>query len=302
MKMMACTPLRHIGREGQRGQALAEFLVALLALVPLFFIIPLIGNYLDLRSAMVQAGRYAVWERTTWLGDSNTASNTKTDADIQNEIRERFFGAPNTSLRNDDKAARKQLRAQANQVWTDHTGQKIMLEPYQGGTNVTLNHASDQLATTSSVSAIGLAASAISLGQSSFEVNKHGMYQANVQVTVRPPPALVANLKGDRSPLLGVQAAQNLVFGAGSGTTLGTGALLADAWSAKRPGSQSDKGSVHQQVSGLVPTSVQPYKLGLDTLAVRPAASISTAGVLGTGLPQFDAGKILVEVVPGDRF
>jgi hypothetical protein len=294
---------RHFRRCVQRGQALAEFLVTLVALVPLFFIIPMIGNYLDLRSSVVQAGRYAVWERTIWLGDSNTAAKAKSDGDIQNEIRERFFGAVDTPLRYDDKASRSKLRAQNNLVWSDHTGQKIMLEPYQGGASASLNHARDQLPTTSAVSMIGSAASVISLGQSGFDLNKNGMYQAKVQITIRPPPQLVVNLKGDSTSLLALPAGQNIIFGGGGGTTFGTGALLADAWSAKRPGSSSsDPGSVHKQVAGLVPSAMMPYQASLDALAIRPAGSISRAGVVGTDFPQFDAGKILVEVLPGDRF
>lgn len=293
---------RHLRRGAQRGQALAEFLVTLVALLPLFFIIPMIGNYLDLRSSVVQAGRYAAWERTVWLGDSNSAAKAKSDGDIQNEIRERFFGAVDTPLRNDDKTSRTKLRAQNNLVWSDHTGQKIMLEPYQGGASSSANHASDQLATTSAVSTIGSAASVISLGQSGFDLNKNGMYQAKVQITIRPPPQLVADLKGDSTSLLALPAGQNILFGGGSGTTFGTGALLADAWSAKRPGTSSDPGSVHKQVAGLVPSAMVPYQTSLTALALRPASSISRAGVIGTGLPQFDAGKILVEVLPGDRF
>lgn len=297
----------HRRRDAQQGQALAEFLVTLIALVPLFFIIPMIGNYLDLRSSVVQASRYAVWERTIWLGDSNFAANSKSENDIQNEIRERFFGAVNTPIKFDDKTSRSKLRAQNNLVWSDHTGQKIMLEPYKGGSTASVNHASDQLKTTIAASAIGSAASAIS-GQSGFGLNKSGLYQAKVQITIKPPPQLVANLKSDSNSLLALPAGQNILFGGGIGTTFGTGALLADAWSAKRPGSSSDPGSpgsVHKQVAGLVPSAMSPYKESLNLLAIKPASSsISKAGVLSPGLdfPQFDAGKIRVEVLPGDRF
>ena len=46
------------------GAALTEFVVLCIAMVPLMFAVPMLGNLIDAKQASIQAGRYATWEAT----------------------------------------------------------------------------------------------------------------------------------------------------------------------------------------------------------------------------------------------
>jgi hypothetical protein len=58
--------MRHLDmtKTNQSGQSLAEFSVALVVLVPLLLIVPLLGKYIDMNQAALQASRYVAWEKT----------------------------------------------------------------------------------------------------------------------------------------------------------------------------------------------------------------------------------------------
>lgn len=91
-------------RKYQRGQAITEFNVtAAFLLVPLFIMIPILGKYIDMKHASVQAARYMAWERTVWFeeapaytltGDTKMA-HVKSQATLQQETRVRFFSSVN---------------------------------------------------------------------------------------------------------------------------------------------------------------------------------------------------------------
>lgn len=97
----------------QRGQAITEFNVtAAFVLIPLFIMIPLLGKYIDMKHASVQAARYMAWERTVWFDDSSnpekntvpnevlypskrasTIARKKRHDNLVIETRQRFFGS-----------------------------------------------------------------------------------------------------------------------------------------------------------------------------------------------------------------
>lgn len=86
-----------------RGQAMTEFVVsAAFVLVPLFIIIPIIGKYIDVKHATVQAARYEAWEYTAnysnlnqepsgFTAIGNSRKPVKPLAQVQRESRKRFF-------------------------------------------------------------------------------------------------------------------------------------------------------------------------------------------------------------------
>jgi hypothetical protein len=98
---------RHRGARRLRGQALVELLVASAALVPLVVGIVLVGRLQDVRTAVVQSARYAAFGQA--LGEASTA-------DVQSEVRARFFGHPEHAPR---AADRRDDRAGANPHWVD---------------------------------------------------------------------------------------------------------------------------------------------------------------------------------------
>lgn len=79
------------------GQAMVEFVIAAtLFLIPVFLIIPLLGKYADMKSAVIQAARYNAWERTVWYGGSSSSSgdwegNDKSESQIKTEMVTRFL-------------------------------------------------------------------------------------------------------------------------------------------------------------------------------------------------------------------
>ena len=109
-------------RRPMRGQAMTEMVIcATFLLIPLFFIVPMFGKYIDMRHATIQAARYEAWEYTVWYedsGDRDTGFSVfsrshpvtrpmggfdafgitqpiKSRADTQAESRQRFFSRTN---------------------------------------------------------------------------------------------------------------------------------------------------------------------------------------------------------------
>jgi hypothetical protein len=80
----------------QQGSALAETIVALLALSPFLVGIPLLGKQLDIKQKNFDSARYSVWERTVWRSDG--ASNRKSEEDITLEARDRTLGHPQAGV------------------------------------------------------------------------------------------------------------------------------------------------------------------------------------------------------------
>lgn len=77
----------------QGGASTIEFLVLALASVPLFTIMPLIGKYTDLAQTTEIASRYVAFEGTI----RNTASSWKSDTELAEEVRRRFYSTSDAS-------------------------------------------------------------------------------------------------------------------------------------------------------------------------------------------------------------
>lgn len=76
-------------KAAMRGQALTEFLVVSLALIPLFLLLPVIGKYQDIGHSIQMASRYAAFDAVL----RNDVSNShKSPAQLRNEVRQRYFG------------------------------------------------------------------------------------------------------------------------------------------------------------------------------------------------------------------
>ena len=106
----------------QRGNAMAETIVALLGLAPLIAGIPLLGKQLDIKQKTYDAARYVVWERTVWRSDGT--SNRKSDADIALEVRDQSLGDPRAGV-----LAVETVRAAGvteNLLWRDHRGHRLL--------------------------------------------------------------------------------------------------------------------------------------------------------------------------------
>ncbi len=119
----------------QRGQAMVEFVVAAAAvLVPLFFILPLIGKYADINLTSVETARYVAWERSVWHEPSNLPTGisipmgetfpSKSDLTIRNEARVRFLGEMDAAVFSTSGQALSQ--SDLNTFWKDHDGADLI--------------------------------------------------------------------------------------------------------------------------------------------------------------------------------
>ncbi|HWT73026.1 MAG TPA: hypothetical protein VN361_12655 [Oxalicibacterium sp.] len=277
------------------GQAMVELvIVAGFVLVPLFLAIPLIGKYLDMRSAAVQAARYAAWERTVWYGGSAASSlgwlgasnswnaNAKTDSQIRNEIGVRQLSETadlsySTSV--DQGAFTSADRSAGNfknssrALWRDRTGDKMLVD-YDDLQN---SIGSATAPGTLNVILDPIANLAATLGP--FTLEMKGLYSANVTMKVRDIDYDHFLLKNSTSSFRE------------------TNVLLANGWSADGPDDPS-KTSVKQQVKGLVPTSI----FNAEIAGVNVMEYVLKA--LSVFLPEaskLEPGKIEPDKVPADR-
>ena len=113
--------MRALSIRRQQGTAIAEVIVALLAIAPFLIGIPLLGKQLDVKHKSFDTTRYAVWERTVWRdgGDSR-----KQASDIALEARDRVLGDPRAAV-----VATETLRNDGvteNRFWRDAANQRLL--------------------------------------------------------------------------------------------------------------------------------------------------------------------------------
>ena len=107
---------------GQRGSAITETLVALLALSPFLVGIPLLGKQLDIKHKVFDATRYAVWERTVWRNAGT--SHRKSEHDITLEARDRVLGDPSAFVV--DVEALRTEGITENRFWLDRRRERLV--------------------------------------------------------------------------------------------------------------------------------------------------------------------------------
>ena len=78
-----------------RGQALTEFLVISLVLIPLFLLVPMIGKYQDINHATQMASRYAAFDAVL-RNDSH--NSWKPPQQLEAKLRQRYFGPAGTGI------------------------------------------------------------------------------------------------------------------------------------------------------------------------------------------------------------
>ncbi len=90
--------------ELQKGAVWVEFLVASsTVLLSMFFLIPMLAKYTDIRHSTEQAARYSAWERTVWhgpVGEYNKSTENKSSLELENEINHRVLGSGGSLIYN----------------------------------------------------------------------------------------------------------------------------------------------------------------------------------------------------------
>jgi hypothetical protein len=105
----------------QAGQALTEFLVAALAVVPLFLLIPVIAKYQDISHSAQMASRYAAFDVTV---NNPSTQGLKNPEVLAQEVRRRFFSNVDAPIRSNDAAGN--FQAHRNLFWRDPAGNALV--------------------------------------------------------------------------------------------------------------------------------------------------------------------------------
>lgn len=116
-------------RMAQRGQSMAEFLIALIVMVPLYLAVDYAGKYGDLHQTAVQASRYAAFQRVLEPNASKLS-----DSKIEDQTRARFFlhgGLNGGRLDSDDTAVSISDDTDQPPMWKDNGGNALLAQPSQ---------------------------------------------------------------------------------------------------------------------------------------------------------------------------
>ncbi|WP_371766288.1 hypothetical protein [Massilia sp.] len=115
-KHPACRPYIH-------GQALTEFLVVALVLVPLYLLMPMIAKYQDFAYQTLMASRYVAFDAAV----NNEWQNTwKSPAQLAGEVRRRFFSTPDAPIKTNDTAGN--FSAHRNPYWSDPKNEPLIAD------------------------------------------------------------------------------------------------------------------------------------------------------------------------------
>ncbi|MFO0232779.1 MAG: hypothetical protein ACK51M_06925 [Burkholderiales bacterium] len=105
-------------RRTVRGQAIVELLVAMLALVPLYFGVVWVAKVLDVQQATVAASRALAFECTVRPA---ACADPAVHPELAEDTRLRFFSSHRLGLRSDGA-----LAAQPNAFWVDRRGDALL--------------------------------------------------------------------------------------------------------------------------------------------------------------------------------
>lgn len=113
--------MRHRTLRRDGGQALTEFLVMALALVPLFLLMPMIGKYQDISHATEMASRYVAFQA---IANNDGMSSYRPPAELAQEVRRRFFSNSDAPIKTNDEAG--DFKANQNLFWVDAQGNALI--------------------------------------------------------------------------------------------------------------------------------------------------------------------------------
>lgn len=251
----------------QRGQALTEFLVVGLALVPLFLLMPVVAKVQDMAHNTQMAARYVAFEA---MARHPGGVGFKPEDQLADELRRRFFGQTGAPIRTGEGA--DEAQAQGHAFWRSPDGRPLI----RSFDDVSLSFGSAQgerhpqgLASASDGDAFAL--------HERFRLQAHGIYTANVSVRLADLPAgLKAYEPFDRIGLVMSRSTS----------------VAIDAWSGRGPG------AVQGQLNN---TAIFPGRALRSTRGLLgPAMQLAElpGGIQPPRLGQLDFWQ---DVVPPDR-
>jgi hypothetical protein len=252
------------------GQALTEFLVLAVALIPLFLLMPMIGKYQDIVHATQMASRYVAFEATTREED---ASKWKTPAMLAQDVRRRFYSNLNAPIKNDDAAG--DFDANRNLFWRDPYGHPLIKDFNNVSVafgNGTANQTGGYEGASDGVpfNMIPILANAATLG-----LPAKGIYTGNVTAKLENLPPLIQSIAPFDAINLSVTRHTSLV---------------SDGWSAESPQMTEDRFG-----------RMAPINAALDTIQPLLAIAIGYVDLAEVRAPEFGKLQKWRDVVPADR-
>jgi hypothetical protein len=159
-----------------RGQALTEFLIVSLVLIPLFLLIPMIGKYQDISHATQMASRYAAFDAVL-RNDSH--NSWKPPPQLEAELRQRYFGPAGAGI-----VTAPENGPASRDNWSDPFGNTLIRASDDIALTFGVNHGAthDEAYAGTDDTAVFPLAGAAGLGS-------RGLYRANVAVSLANLPA-----------------------------------------------------------------------------------------------------------------
>jgi hypothetical protein len=255
------------------GQAMTEFLVVALAMLPLFLLIPIIAKYQDIAHATQMAARYVAFDGT--IRNDATTGGWKPEATLADEVRRRFFGNSDAPIKTNDVAG--DFDAHRNLFWQGPDA-KPLLEDFS---DVTVSfgpgHGATHGAGFESAQEMNAFPAVAQVAAQSLKLGSHGIYTANVHIKLANLPSGLTFYEP---------------FDAINLSMTRSASVLINPWTAKDTG---EVGGRIQEATALFPAGALANVSGVVSAFV-------TAGewgqVSGPKLGQLDFWK---DVVPEDR-
>jgi len=172
------------------GQALTEFLVIAVVLLPLFLLMPMIAKYQDISHASLMASRYLAFEASS---RNDTLSTWKSEPQLAAEVRRRFFSNTDAPIKTNDVAGN--FMANQNLFWRDPKDAPLITN-FDNAITVSFGPAEKPgQADAFSAADDGVPFTGGSLAPGAFNVNEKlglpakGIYTGNVSVKLANLPA-----------------------------------------------------------------------------------------------------------------
>jgi len=109
-------------RGPQKGQAITETLIAMLAIVPLLIVIPYIGKYFDIKTSVIWSTRVAAMERTVHSnGNWEIGESVKSDSRIASDVVKWVQTEPGKSNTGSQSGS-----SSRNRLWRGREGENLL--------------------------------------------------------------------------------------------------------------------------------------------------------------------------------
>ena len=284
------SPLHRLrqGLRAQRGQALAETLVAGIVLVPMVLLIILLGKYQSIQQAMIAASRTLAFECIVRVDD---CADFGAHPELVAEMRARHFARHDAALRTETGGGDAADPATRNPLWVDRrnrsllerfddVGGQVSASPFDAGLSVAVGGQAGSVA-----GAARTLSNIAGPGQFGLDI-AGGLFEARAQAN------LSETLGG--SDFLGQLDSLRL-------RPQARAAILVDAWNASGP----YEGGVHSVESrverGARINEALETAIDIAYLPMRGFIELMTLGMLEENGGRFRYHETDVDLVPADR-